>query len=230
MSTEDKKLILIVDDSTANIKVAHEILKPLYKTRVATSGVAALEAVKISPPPDLILLDIMMPEMDGYEVCARLKAQIATRDIPVIFLTAMTEVEDETKGFETGAVDYIHKPFSPPVLLARVHTHLTLQESRDQLMETVLGSLGSQNMPGAFKPEVAAPLVAQFRTLLLANDGTATDAFEQVAGALAGGVDEARLAALRKSLSEFDFKEALKQLDEIAKAYALVCDPPSLVR
>ena len=223
MTPDEKKLILIVDDSPANIKVAHEILKPLYKTRVATSGAAALEAVKINPPPDLILLDVMMPEMDGYEVCARLKSQIATREIPVIFLTAMTDTEDETRGFETGAVDYIHKPFSPPVLLARVNTHLTLQKLRDQLMETVLGSLGSPESPdNAFKPDVAAPLVAQFRTLLLANDGTAVDAFEQVADVLAGGVDPSLLVALRKSLNEFDFKEALAQLDEIAKTCALV--------
>ena len=113
--------------------MVHAILKDTYKTRVATSGAKALELVKMVPPPDLILLDVMMPGMDGYEVCARLKADPATRDIPVIFLTAKTEAEDETRGFETGAVDYIHKPFSLPVVMARVQTHLNLRETRQQL-------------------------------------------------------------------------------------------------
>src|SRR4051812_44201505 len=105
--SEDKKTILLVDDTPANIQIAREILKDKYKTRVATSGAKALELVKIAPAPDLILLDVMMPEMDGYEVCTRLKADVATREIPVIFLTAMTEAEDETRGFSVGAVDYI---------------------------------------------------------------------------------------------------------------------------
>jgi len=132
-NSEDKKLILLVDDAPSNIQVAREILKDIYKTRVATSGAKALELVKVAPPPDLILLDVMMPEMDGYEVCNRLKADPSTRDIPVIFLTAKTEAEDETKGFGVGAVDYIHKPFSPPVVMARVQTHLNLRDTREQL-------------------------------------------------------------------------------------------------
>jgi class 3 adenylate cyclase len=132
-NTEEKKLILLVDDAPANIQVAREILKDEYRTRIATSGAKALELVKVAPQPDLILLDVMMPEIDGYEVCRRLKADPSTRDIPVLFLTAKTEVEDETKGFEMGAVDYIHKPFSPPVMMARVHTHLNLRDTRQQL-------------------------------------------------------------------------------------------------
>jgi CheY-like chemotaxis protein len=130
---EEKKLILLVDDAPENIQVAHSILKQNYKTRIATSGAKALEQVKVSPTPDLILLDVMMPGMDGYEVCTRLKADPVTSDIPVIFLTAKTEVEDETRGFEVGAVDYIHKPFSPPVVLARVLTHVMLREARQNL-------------------------------------------------------------------------------------------------
>jgi len=132
--TEEKKLILLVDDAPENIQVAREILKDTYKTRVATSGAKALELVKGVPPPDLILLDVMMPEMNGYEVCKRLKADPSTHDIPVIFLTAMTETEDETRGFGVGAVDYIHKPFSPPVVMARVQTHLNLRDTREQLV------------------------------------------------------------------------------------------------
>ncbi len=132
-NSEEKKLILLVDDAPANIQIAREILKDTYKTRVATSGAKALELVNVQPQPELILLDINMPGMDGYEVCTRLKADPSTREIPVIFLTAMTEVEDETRGFSVGAVDYIHKPFSPPVMLARVQTHLNLRETREQL-------------------------------------------------------------------------------------------------
>ena len=102
---------------------------------MATSGAKALELAKADPPPALILLDIMMPEMDGYEVCTRLKADPATSDIPIIFLTAKTDAEDEIHGFKAGAVDYIHKPFSPPVIEARVHTQMMLREAREQLGE-----------------------------------------------------------------------------------------------
>ncbi|MFH1134525.1 MAG: two-component system response regulator [Pseudomonadota bacterium] len=122
--------ILIVDDTPENIDVLGAILKPHYKRSVALSGEKALQIANSKNPPDLILLDIMMPEMDGYEVCRRLKANEATRDIPVIFVTAKSEVEDETKGFEVGGVDYIVKPISPPIVLARVRTHLELTQAR----------------------------------------------------------------------------------------------------
>jgi phosphoserine phosphatase RsbU/P len=135
----EKKLVLVVDDAPANLQIVRSILKDDLKIRVATSGAKALELVKIDPLPDLILLDVMMPEMDGYEVCAILKAAPETRDIPVIFLTGKTETDDETKGFEVGAVDYIHKPFTPAVVKARVHTHLVLRESREQLARQLLG-------------------------------------------------------------------------------------------
>jgi serine phosphatase RsbU (regulator of sigma subunit) len=100
---------------------------------VATSGAKALELVRAKPAPDLILLDVEMPEMDGYEVCRRLKSDPETLEIPVIFLTGKTEAEDETRGFSVGAVDYIHKPFSPAVVKARVQTHLALRQAREQL-------------------------------------------------------------------------------------------------
>src|SRR5689334_15264816 len=100
MADGEKKTILLVDDAPANIQVAREILKDSYKTRVATGGAKALELAKSPPAPDLVLLDVQMPDMDGYEVCRRLKADVSTREIPVIFLTAMTEVEDETTGFD----------------------------------------------------------------------------------------------------------------------------------
>ncbi len=131
--SDDRKTLLLVDDAPANIQVANSILKDEYRVRVATSGAKALELVKVKPVPDLILLDVEMPEMDGYEVCRRLKADPETREIPVIFLTGKTEAEDETRGFSVGAVDYIHKPFSPAVVKARVQTHLALRETREQL-------------------------------------------------------------------------------------------------
>ena len=108
---EEKKIILLVDDDPANIQIAREILKDTYKTRIATSGSKALQLVKVAPPPDLILLDVNMPEMDGHEVCTRLKSDPTTRDIPVIFLTAMTEVRDETKGFDVGPWTIFTSPF-----------------------------------------------------------------------------------------------------------------------
>jgi serine phosphatase RsbU (regulator of sigma subunit) len=127
------KTVLLVDDEPANIKIVNSILKDIYKTRIATNGAKALELANQDPAPDLILLDVMMPEMNGYEVCSRLKSADQTRDIPVIFLTGQTEIDDETKGFEVGAVDYIHKPFSPAVVQARVRTHLVLRGIREQL-------------------------------------------------------------------------------------------------
>lgn len=130
---DQKKTVLLVDDAPANIQVVNSILKDIYKIRIATNGAKALELANATPPPDLILLDVMMPEMDGYEVCTRLKRESQTRDIPVIFLTGQTEIEDETRGFEVGAVDYIHKPFSPAVVMARVQTHLVLRGIREQL-------------------------------------------------------------------------------------------------
>jgi phosphoserine phosphatase RsbU/P len=127
----EKRLLLLVDDDSENIQVVHSILKGKYKLRVAMSGAKALELAKAEPLPDLILLDVMMPQMDGYEVCNCLKADQKTRNIPIIFLTGKTEVDDETRGFEMGAVDYIHKPFSAPIVTARVRTHLMLRDAHE---------------------------------------------------------------------------------------------------
>ena len=130
---DQKKTVLLVDDAPANIQIVNSILKDAYKIRIATSGAKALELAKVAPPPDLILLDVMMAEMDGYEVCTQLKLCSETRDIPVIFLTGQTHVDEETRGFDVGAVDYIHKPFSPSVVKVRVQTHLALRAIREQL-------------------------------------------------------------------------------------------------
>jgi len=135
---DQKKTVLLVDDAPANVKAVQAILRDLYKIRVAASGVKALEMARLQPSPDLILLDVSMPEMDGYQVCAQLKMDPKTEDIPVIFLTGLTHVEEETMGFDVGAVDYIHKPFSPAVVRARVQTHLALREIRQQLAQQLL--------------------------------------------------------------------------------------------
>jgi serine phosphatase RsbU (regulator of sigma subunit) len=124
-----------VDDTAANIKVLHNLLREDYELSVATSGAAALEIAFSHDRPDLVLLDVMMPDMDGHEVCRRIKADVGTRDVPVIFVTAMSEVEDETRGFALGAVDYITKPIRPPIVLARVATHLELARVRETLAQ-----------------------------------------------------------------------------------------------
>ena len=140
-----KSRILVVDDTPANIKILADLLRTDYVLSVATSGADALEIAGAEDRPDLVLLDVMMPEMDGYEVCRRLKADPRTKDVPVIFVTAMTEVDDEAKGFSLGAVDYITKPIRPPIVKARVAAHLELSLARQTLAaqnEVLRESLG----------------------------------------------------------------------------------------
>ena len=131
----DKQIVLVVDDTVDNLQLMNDLLMDDYKTRIANSGDRALKAALQEPKPDLILLDIMMPGMDGYEVCKRLKADAATAAIPVIFLTAKAQTEDEQLGFDVGCVDYITKPISPPIVMARVKTHLTLKAASDFLRD-----------------------------------------------------------------------------------------------
>jgi sigma-B regulation protein RsbU (phosphoserine phosphatase) len=130
--TQKKPVVLAVDDTPENLDVVRGILADDYTVKAAINGQMALKIVE-KAPPDIILLDIMMPGMSGYEVCEQLKADPNTRDIPVIFLTAMEQTTDEAKGFELGAADYITKPVNPPILEARVKTHLDLKQSMDQL-------------------------------------------------------------------------------------------------
>jgi len=128
------KTILVVDDERFHLNVMADLLCNDYKVVIAKSGDRAL-AMALEQKPDLILLDILMPGMDGYEVCLQLKANDDTREIPVIFLTVKSDVDDETHGFECGAVDYITKPFSPPIVRARVRNHLALSEAMAALAE-----------------------------------------------------------------------------------------------
>lgn len=127
--------ILIVDDEPGNLSLLTHLLRPIYHVRAANSGENALRAATSEPRPDLILLDVMMPEMDGNEVLARLRNNPATVDIPVIFVTARTDIDDEERGLELGAVDYIAKPIKPTIVLARVRTQLEAKHTRDWLKD-----------------------------------------------------------------------------------------------
>jgi diguanylate cyclase (GGDEF)-like protein len=124
--------ILVVDDMPSNVQALSLLLKGEYEIHVATTGEKALELCR-SKLPDLVLLDVMMPGIDGYEVCTRLKADPSTRDIPVVFITARNEMEDETLGLEAGAIDFISKPFRPPIVKARVRNHVLMKRQADLL-------------------------------------------------------------------------------------------------
>ena len=130
----DKPAILIVDDAPELVAIMELLLRKHYRTRTASSGKQALE-MALTEPPDLVLLDVMMPGMGGFEVCRELKSRADTKDIPVIFLTALDDAKDEKAGFDAGAVDYITKPVSPPILLARVRNHLSLKAAADFLKD-----------------------------------------------------------------------------------------------
>ncbi len=147
MQNEDERpLILIVDDTPTNIQVLAEALRVNYRVRVAGSGKAVFEIISKLGAPDLILLDVMMPEMDGYEVCRRLKAKPETKHIPVIFVTAKSDAEDEEHGLNMGAVDYIAKPFHLPIIAARVRNHINLKIKSDLLESQALLD-GLTNIP-----------------------------------------------------------------------------------
>src|SRR5262247_1205457 len=163
MAGNQRKLVLIVDDTPTNVAVVSGVLKDSFRTKVATNGEKAL-AIAFGPErPDLVLLDVMMPGMDGYEVCRKLKDNPATRDIPIIFLTAKTDEVDEEKGFDVGAVDYIHKPFSAPIVMARVRTQLALQEA---LFEAKEARNQADQLLHALLPKKAADEIRSFGTVI----------------------------------------------------------------
>ena len=135
LDVANKATILVVDDTPNNLALMSGLLKNQYKVKIANNGEKALKIAQADPLPDLILLDIMMPGLSGYDVIRELKAHPLTREIPVMFITAMSETEDERLGLELGAVDYITKPISPPILLARVETHLKIKRAADFLKD-----------------------------------------------------------------------------------------------
>lgn len=134
---EDKPIVMLVDDATENLRVLMELLQDNYKLIPLKSGKAALAKLAQDPLPDLILLDIVMPEMDGYELCTQLKADPRTEEIPVIFITAVSEAMDDAKAFELGAVDYVPKPFNPLTVKARVNTHIKLYRTLRELQSAL---------------------------------------------------------------------------------------------
>ena len=146
----ERPTVLVVDDTPDNLVLMSGLLKDEYRVKVANSGERALKIAISEGAPDLILLDIMMPEMDGYEVLRRLRADARTKEIPVIFLTAMSSAEDEERGLELGAVDYITKPISPPIVLARVHTHIELSE-RTRTLRTLADKLSRYLAPQVYQ-------------------------------------------------------------------------------
>jgi response regulator RpfG family c-di-GMP phosphodiesterase len=134
---DKKSCILIVDDERQNIKMLSEFLRDTYKIMAAKNGEQALKAAQGNIVPDLILLDIMMPGIDGYEVCKKLKADKKTKHIPVIFVTAVTETQDAARGFQAGAVDFIQKPLDPVIVKARVDLHIKLHKTMADLKDAL---------------------------------------------------------------------------------------------
>jgi len=141
----DMATVLVVDDTPENIDVLRGILKGRYKVKVAINGMQAIKLCACDNPPDLVLLDVMMPGMDGYEVCSQLKQDPRSKDVPVIFVTAKNETRDELRGFEVGGVDYISKPVTPAVVRARIATHLKLRAAY-RFIRTTFGRYLSEDI------------------------------------------------------------------------------------
>jgi len=138
-------IVLIVDDAVENLQVLSGLLKDKYRVKIAKNGEKAIELANATEKPNLILLDVVMPGMSGFEVCAQLKSDDSTKNIPVIFITALNESADETKGFSVGGADFISKPFHPEVVLARIQTHIELQAAK-QKSDTLLNVLLPENV------------------------------------------------------------------------------------
>lgn len=176
-------IILIVDDEPANLAVLSTLLRPGYTVRVCKSGPQALEAATRDPRPDLILLDVMMPGMDGFAVLQRLRAQALTAEIPVIFVTALDAELDEEQGLRLGAVDYITKPIKPTVVLSRVQVHIEVKQARDRLkshnawLEAEVKRRMSENLLIQDASLAAMAQLAETRDSDLGNHITRTQAY-----------------------------------------------------
>lgn len=151
---EERSRILVVDDERLNLNVLSDLLRQDYKVILAKNGNQALDRINSDNPPDLVLLDVIMPEVDGYEVLRKIKANDHSKDIPVIFITALDSKQDEARGLEMGAVDYIRKPFHPPIVKARVKNHLTIARQR-KLLEALANLDGLTEMPNRRSFEMA---------------------------------------------------------------------------
>ncbi|MCJ2164384.1 MULTISPECIES: response regulator [unclassified Pseudodesulfovibrio] len=247
MDTADRPTVLVVDDNRLNIDLLVDILKDDYKLLVALNGISALELIQ-NTLPDIILLDIMMPEMDGYEVCKRLKSAPRTQSIPIIFITAKAQTEDEAKGLSLGAVDYITKPVNPAIVQARIKTHLALYNQNRELEEKVRvrtseleSSREKANEASKAKSAFLANISHELRTplnhimglssLLLEMDDN-PERMELIrpinegAAQLTGLFDQLlsltmlESDAIRIRFQAFDFMKALSQQTAIFRAYA----------
>ena len=159
LKSQDKQTILVVDDSVENLQLLTALLRDDYRIKVAKNGKKAIELAQKDPSIDLVLMDVMMPEMDGYTACKLLKEDEVTASLPIIFLTSLHEVDDETKGFEIGGADFISKPFNAQVVKARIRTHLELQEERkkaDRLLRYLLPNTVIQELKanGTYTPVI----------------------------------------------------------------------------
>lgn len=218
--TLEKPTILIVDDGIQNIRVLSEFLKNEFRIIAATNGEESLFRANAIPQPDAILLDIMMPDMDGYEVCRRLKADKATTNIPIIFMSAMAELTDEIKGLELGAVDYITKPYSLPIVRSRLQTHVQLKQARFDAIRAARFAAAGQLAAG-IAHEINTPL--QYIT---ANIGYIQN---EVSG-LFNTIRESKSIDLQAACAESELQEAIidlrrgvSQISDIVLATKVFC-------
>lgn len=223
---KQKASVLVIDDSPENIALMSELLKESYKVKVATNGQRGICIIQSANPPDLVLLDIMMPEMDGYEVCRQIKLNANSRDIPIIFLTAKAEKEDERYGLKLGAIDYITKPINPAILMARVANHLAVKLTADELrnknvkLETLVKQQdeeATELIAGVFVQEIdLAKLKTVFHELsrlLLNNDPIAAAYFLKHQDFLRSALAD-QFEPLQDTLTELKFAVALKYLKQ----------------
>jgi adenylate cyclase len=218
-----KQCILAVDDAPENIQVLNHLLGDEYQIKVATRGSKALEIACRRPQPDLILLDVMMPEMDGYEVCRQLKANPETADIPVIFVTGKSDPANELEGFSLGALDYITKPFHPAVIKARVHTHLLLRKERrksEALLENILPRKVIKDLKdqGFSRPELFDPVTVMFADLV---------GFTPAAAEVSPVELIRDLSELFTTLDDIVGRHGAERIKTIGDAYLAVCGMPT---
>lgn len=218
----EKQTILIVDDATENIDVIVGLLKDQYRVKAATNGLKALKIVNSVNPPDLILLDIMMPEMNGYEVIETLKSQSSTRNIPVIFLTGKSEASDETKGFEMGAVDYISKPFNPSVVKARVNTQIELMAQRQKTEELLANILPDKVITDLKETGYSKPELFQNVTVLFSDFVN----FTAFSATVSPEILINELSDIFTAFDEIIEQHNCERIKTIGDAYMAVCGMP----
>ncbi|MBT7300760.1 MAG: response regulator [Victivallales bacterium] len=216
-----ERTVLIVDDTETNIDILVEALGEDYEVSVAMDGESALEAVA-EERPDLILLDVMMPGIDGYEVCQRLKASDETKDIPIIFLTALTEVRNKTRGFELGAVDYVTKPFEMLEVGARVRTHLELVAQREKSEQLLANVLPRKVIEDLKETGDSRPQLFKDVTILFSDIAD----FTRTSSALTPDVVIAELSSMFTAFDAIMAENGCERIKTIGDAYLAVCGMP----